>query len=95
MRTRPNLSTPRRHLSMPTDAAAARPTESTLRRMALVRFRACRDNRRMFRGLDLPASLLFPPLLAPASIGELSFAVWLTVNAARWKEIAGLSTASW
>jgi Domain of unknown function (DUF4386) len=43
------------------------------------------------------ASVLFPSILVPALIGELSFAVWLTVkgvNVARWKEKAGLSTAS-
>jgi hypothetical protein len=42
------------------------------------------------------ASVLFPSILAPALIGELSFAVWLTVkgvNVARWQE-AGLPTAS-
>ncbi|HEU4891961.1 MAG TPA: DUF4386 domain-containing protein [Vicinamibacterales bacterium] len=43
------------------------------------------------------ASVLFPPILVPALIGELSFAVWLTVkgvNVARWQEKAGHSTAS-
>ena len=43
------------------------------------------------------ASILFPSILAPALIGELSFAVWLTakgVNVTRWKEKAELSTAS-
>ena len=36
------------------------------------------------------ASMLFPSILAPALIGELSFAVWLTVkgvNVARWQEM--------
>lgn len=36
------------------------------------------------------AAMLFPPILVPAFIGELSFAVWLTVkgvNLARWPEI--------
>lgn len=35
------------------------------------------------------ASILFPSILVPAFIGELSFAVWLTVkgvNVARWQE---------
>ena len=35
--------------------------------------------------------MLFPPVLVPAFIGELSFAVGLTVkgvNAAKWKEMA-------
>jgi hypothetical protein len=43
------------------------------------------------------ASMLFPPILVPALIGELSFAVWLTVkgvNVARWQERAEQSTAS-
>jgi len=43
------------------------------------------------------ASMLFPPVFAPAFIGELSFAMWLTVkgvNVARWQEQAGRSTAS-
>lgn len=43
------------------------------------------------------ASILFPPIFVPALIGELSFAVWLTVkgvNVARWQEKAGHSTAS-
>ena len=43
------------------------------------------------------ASVLFPSILLPALIGELSFAVWLTVkgvNLARWEEKAGHSTAS-
>jgi hypothetical protein len=43
------------------------------------------------------ASMLFPLILVPALIGELSFAVWLTVkgvNVPRWKGKAGLSTAS-
>ena len=37
------------------------------------------------------ASMLFPSILVPAFIGELSFAVWLTVkgvNVARWQETA-------
>jgi len=37
------------------------------------------------------ASMLFPSILVPAFIGELSFAVWLTVkgvNVARWQEKA-------
>jgi hypothetical protein len=37
------------------------------------------------------ASILFPSILVPAFIGELSFAVWLTVrgvNMARWQEMA-------
>lgn len=36
------------------------------------------------------AAMLFPSILVPAFIGELSFAVWLTVkgvNLARWREI--------
>ena len=36
------------------------------------------------------ASMLFPSILVPAFIGELSFAVWLTVkgvNLARWREM--------
>ena len=40
------------------------------------------------------ASMLFPPVLVPAFIGELSFAAWLTVKGvtvAQWKEIAELS----
>jgi hypothetical protein len=43
------------------------------------------------------AAALFPSILAPALIGELSFAVWLTVkgvNVARWRETTGRSTAS-
>lgn len=43
------------------------------------------------------ASILFPSIFVPALIGELSFAVWLTVkgvNVARWQEQAGRSTAS-
>jgi hypothetical protein len=43
------------------------------------------------------ATMLFPSILVPAFIGELSFAVWLTVkgvNMARWPEEAGRSTAS-
>jgi hypothetical protein len=43
------------------------------------------------------ASILFPSILLPAFIGELLFAVWLTVkgvNVARWQEKAALSTAS-
>jgi uncharacterized protein DUF4386 len=42
------------------------------------------------------ASMLFPSILVPAFIGELSFAVWLTVkgvNVARWQEKAGRSTS--
>jgi hypothetical protein len=41
------------------------------------------------------ASVLFPSILVPAFIGELSFAVWLTVkgvNVARWQEKAGRAT---
>jgi hypothetical protein len=43
------------------------------------------------------ASMLFPSIFAPAFIGELSFAMWLTVkgvNVARWQEKPGRSTAS-
>jgi hypothetical protein len=43
------------------------------------------------------ASMLFPSILVPALIGELSFAVWLTlkgVDVARWREQDGHSTAS-
>ena len=43
------------------------------------------------------ASLLFPSILVPALIGELSFAVWLTVkgiDAARWQERAAHATAA-
>jgi hypothetical protein len=43
------------------------------------------------------ASILFPSILVPALIGELSFAVWLTVkgvNVARWQEKDEHSTAS-
>ena len=39
----------------------------------------------------LLASMLFPPVLVPAFIGELSVAVWLTVkgvNVAKWQEMA-------
>jgi hypothetical protein len=42
-------------------------------------------------------SILFSSILVPALIGELSFAVWLTlkgVNVARWREKAGHSTFS-
>jgi hypothetical protein len=42
------------------------------------------------------ASMLFPSILVPALIGELSFAMWLTVkgvNVARWQENAERSTA--
>jgi hypothetical protein len=38
--------------------------------------------------------MLFPPVLVPAFIGELSFAAWLTakgVNVAKWKEMAARS----
>jgi hypothetical protein len=41
------------------------------------------------------ASILFPSILVPAFIGELSFAVWLTVkgvNVARWREMAERAT---
>jgi hypothetical protein len=41
------------------------------------------------------ASILFPSILVPAFIGELSFAVWLTVkgvNVARWREAAERAT---
>lgn len=40
--------------------------------------------------------MLFPSILVPAFIGELSFAVWLTVkgvNVARWQEKAKRSTS--
>ena len=40
------------------------------------------------------AAMLFPPILVPALIGELSFAVWLTVkgvNVARWQDLTGRS----
>ena len=40
------------------------------------------------------ASMLFPPVLVPAFISELSFAVWLTVkgvNVAQWQEMAECS----
>jgi len=43
------------------------------------------------------ASMLFPLILVPAFIAELSLAVWLTVkgvNVAGWREKAGNSTAS-
>lgn len=43
------------------------------------------------------AAILFPSILVPAFIGELLFAVWLTVkgvNAARWQEVAGRSALS-
>lgn len=42
------------------------------------------------------ASMLVPLILVPALIGELSFAMWLTlkgVNVARWQEQTGHSTA--
>jgi len=42
------------------------------------------------------ASILFPSILVPAFIAELSFAVWLTVkgvNVARWREKAERSTS--
>jgi hypothetical protein len=38
--------------------------------------------------------MLFPPVLLPAFIGELSSAAWLTVkgvNVAEWKEMAARS----
>jgi hypothetical protein len=41
------------------------------------------------------ASMLFPSIVVPAFIGELSFAVWLTVkgvNVARWREMAERAT---
>ena len=44
-----------------------------------------------------PWVMLFPSILVPALIGELSFAVWPTmkgVNVAGWQEKAGHSTAS-
>jgi hypothetical protein len=40
------------------------------------------------------ASILFPSILVPAFVGELLFAVWLTVkgvNVARWQEMADRS----
>jgi hypothetical protein len=43
------------------------------------------------------ASILFPQILVPAFVGELSSAVWLTVkgvNVARWQEKAERSRAS-
>jgi hypothetical protein len=43
------------------------------------------------------AAMLFPSIYVPALVGELSFAVWLTVkgvNLARWDEHARLSTAA-
>jgi hypothetical protein len=43
------------------------------------------------------ASILFPSILVPAFIGELLFAVWLTVkgvNVARWQEMAERSKLS-
>jgi hypothetical protein len=51
------------------------------------------------RSLGVPrlASMLFPSILVPAFIGELSFAVWLAVTGvdlAKWQEKAGGSTAS-
>jgi hypothetical protein len=42
--------------------------------------------------------MLFPAILLPALVGELSFAVWLTVkgvNVARRQEKAEHSIASW
>ena len=42
------------------------------------------------------ASMLFPSILVPAFIGELSFAVWLSVkgvNVARWQEQTERSTS--
>jgi hypothetical protein len=52
----------------------------------------CRPLRRSTPRLT---SILFPAILVPAFIGELSFAVWLTVkgvNVARWQEKAERST---
>jgi hypothetical protein len=43
------------------------------------------------------ASILFPSILVPAFIGELSFAVWLTVkgvNLARWREMTERSASA-
>jgi hypothetical protein len=43
------------------------------------------------------ASILFPSVLVPAFIGELSFAVWLTVkgvNLARWREMTERSASA-
>ena len=43
------------------------------------------------------ASILFPSILVPAFIGELSFAVWLTVkgvNLARWREMTERSRSA-
>ena len=65
----------------PTVAAPVRPRESALRRIPIARTQPSRNNGN----------------LVPALIGELSFAVWLTVNGvnvARWQEKAGHSTAS-
>jgi hypothetical protein len=42
------------------------------------------------------ASILFPSILVPAFIGELSFALWLTVKGvdlARWREMVGRSAS--
>ena len=42
------------------------------------------------------ASILFPSILVPAFIGELAFAVWLTVkgvNVAKWQEMATRPTS--
>ena len=47
--------------------------------------------------LNLPFVAFRVSFFVPALIGELSFAVWLTVkgvNVARWQEKAGHSTAS-
>jgi hypothetical protein len=59
---------------------------------------ACYITHSVARILSPPlASMLFPPIFVPAFIGELSFAMWLTVkgvNVARWQEQAGRSTAS-
>ena len=71
--------------------AAVRPLESALRRIPIVSTQACRDNGfspQFYARLGGPLYLF---------IGELSFALWLTVksvNVARWQEMTEHSTAS-
>jgi hypothetical protein len=41
------------------------------------------------------SSILFPAILLPAFVGELSLALWLTVkgvNVSKWQELSALST---
>jgi hypothetical protein len=48
-------------------------------------------SREQLEAMALLSPMLFPSVLVPAFIGELSFAGWLTVkgvNVARWQEMA-------